>query len=51
MPEGLFAFWIRLATSDTDVSGVGITFNFVTEFSAEVGKHTTQNAAMVLTIV
>jgi hypothetical protein len=51
MPEGRFAFWIRLATSDTDVSGVGVTFNFVREFSAEVGKHTTQNAAMALTIV
>jgi hypothetical protein len=50
MPESRSAFWIR-ATSDTDVGGVHVTFNFVSEFSAETGKHTTQNAAMALTIV
>jgi hypothetical protein len=51
MPESRSALWIRLATSDADVSGVGVTLNFVKEFSAEAGKYTIQNAAMALTIV
>jgi len=51
MLESRSALWIRLATSDADISAVGVTSNFVTEFPAEIGKHTTQNAAMALTIV